>query len=92
MGDNKTLHAGLSIFLAIIGVAILAIIVSKSADTVNVLGSFQQAISRMLCVALSPVTGNNCGASSVAVNIPSAPPLPPRGTANSTITYPGIDG
>jgi len=50
-----------TIAVAITGVAMLALIVSKRADTANVIkaagGSFSQALS----VAVSPVTGGGTG-------------------------------
>lgn len=42
---------------AIIGVAILSVIVSKNSNTVGVLGAAGQAFSGSLATALSPVTG-----------------------------------
>jgi len=42
---------------AIIGVAIVAVILSQGANTVNVLGTFFSGFSQLLQVVISPVTG-----------------------------------
>lgn len=47
-----------TIATAIIGVAILAVLVSKNANTAGVLKSAGQAFSGALGVAISPVTGS----------------------------------
>lgn len=46
-----------SIATAIVGVAIIAVIVSRNADTANVITSAGNAFSGALGVAVSPVTG-----------------------------------
>lgn len=43
--------------LAIVGVASLAVIVSKNADTTNVITASGNAFTNALGVAISPVTG-----------------------------------
>ena len=48
-----------AIFMAIIGVAIVAVLVSKQANTANVLGSGGNAFSLILKTALSPVSGGS---------------------------------
>lgn len=48
-----------TIAVAITGVAILALLVSKNANTAGVIGAAGKAFSQSLGVALSPVTGNN---------------------------------
>ena len=50
-----------TILLAIIGVAILAVIVSKNANTTKVIESSGKAFSQALATAISPVTGNSVG-------------------------------
>lgn len=50
-----------TILLAIVGVAILAVIVSKNANTAKVIESSGQAFSKALATAISPVTGNAVG-------------------------------
>ena len=53
-----------AILLAIVGVATVAVLVSGSANTSNVLTSLGNSIKTMICVAVSPVTGGgNCGTS-----------------------------
>ncbi len=47
-----------TIATAIIGVAILAVIVSKNANTSNVIKSTGDAFSHALGVAISPVSGS----------------------------------
>lgn len=47
-----------TIAVAIVGVAILAILVSKKADTGNVITAAGKAFSGALGVAISPVTGS----------------------------------
>lgn len=46
-----------TIAVAIVGVATLAVLVSKKADTGNVIKSAGGAFSQALAVAVSPVTG-----------------------------------
>lgn len=58
---DRIFPAILTITLGLIGVAVLALLVSKQSDTVPVLGASAGALKRMLCTALSPVTGGNCG-------------------------------
>jgi PRD1 phage membrane DNA delivery len=50
-----------SIIMAIIGVAIIAVLVSKSAQTANVVSAGGTALSNVLGAALSPVTGSTAG-------------------------------
>jgi hypothetical protein len=50
-----------TIAVAIVGVATLAVLVSKRADTSNVIKSAGQAFSSALSVAVSPVTGGGGG-------------------------------
>lgn len=47
-----------SIIMAVIGVAIIAVLVSKSAQTANVVSAGGTALSNVLGAALSPVTGS----------------------------------
>jgi hypothetical protein len=50
-----------TIATAIIGVAIIAVIVSKQANTAGVLSSAGQAFAQDLSAAVSPVTGGGFG-------------------------------
>jgi len=48
------------IAIAVIGVAIIAILVSRQSDTSNVLGAGGQTFADMLACAVSPITGKGC--------------------------------
>lgn len=50
-----------TIAVAIVGVATLAVLVSKRADTSNVIKSAGSAFSSALATAVSPVTGGTGG-------------------------------
>jgi hypothetical protein len=54
---NQLTEAGVTILMGIIGVAILAVIVSRNSNTAGVLTSFGTAFSGMLGTAVSPITG-----------------------------------
>lgn len=54
---DRITEAGVTILMGVIGVAILAVLVSKNAQTGQVLTSFGQAFSGILGTAVSPVTG-----------------------------------
>lgn len=62
MGDKLTTGL-ISIVTAIIGVAIIALLVSKQANTSGVLGAAGKSFSQILACALSPITGQGCGSS-----------------------------
>lgn len=47
-----------TVLLAIVGVAIIAVLVSRNANTSGVIGAGGSAFSSSLGAALSPVTGN----------------------------------
>ena len=47
-----------TVLLAIVGVAIIAVLVSKNANTAGVLSAGGSAFSGSLGVALSPITGS----------------------------------
>lgn len=55
---NELLSAGVSIALAIVGVALLAVLVSRNANTSGVLTAAGNAFSGALAVAEGPVSGN----------------------------------
>lgn len=71
--NDKTITSIVGVLLAVIGVAAVAVLVSKNAQTGNIFGAFGTSFSNILCKALSPVTGSSCGG-----GIPSV---------NSTITF-----
>ncbi len=54
---NNLTEAAVTILTAVVGVAILSVLVSKNAQTPQVLSSFGQAFSGILGTAVSPVTG-----------------------------------
>jgi hypothetical protein len=58
---NGGIGAIVGIATAIVGVAILAVLVSKNAQTPQVVSSFGSAFSQALGAAVSPVTGGGIG-------------------------------
>jgi len=52
-----------TVLLAVIGVAIIAVLVSKQANTSSVLGAGGSALAQAIGCAVSPVTGGSCGTS-----------------------------
>lgn len=60
---NSMFGGVVTILMAIIGVAILAVLVSKNSNTTAVLGASSQAFSGALGTALSPITGSSIGSS-----------------------------
>jgi hypothetical protein len=70
--EKETIGAVVSVLLAIMGVAVLAELVSNQAQTGNVLTAGGTGITKMLCTALSPL-GIHCG-ESVTSNICYNPP------------------
>lgn len=77
--SEQLITAITTVLMAIIGVAIIAVIISKQANTTSVIGAGASGFSQMLGTALSPVTGNSSGTIGNIVN----------GIANSTISYGG---
>lgn len=58
---DSLMNSIVTILLAIVGVAILAVIVSKNANTAGVIQAGAQGFSQDLGTALSPVTGGSLG-------------------------------
>lgn len=54
-----------AILLAIIGVAVIAIIVSGNSDTSSVIGAGGNAFTSALKCALAPITGGTCASSTI---------------------------
>lgn len=54
---NNIWSGVVAVLMAIIGVAILAVLVSKNSNTTGVLGAGARAFSESLGTALSPITG-----------------------------------
>lgn len=60
-----------TVLTAIVGVAIIAVLVSKNANTAGVLTAGGSAFSQALGTAISPVTGGSLGSfSSLGAGIP----------------------
>lgn len=55
--DNQIFTSVVTIATAIIGVAIIAVLVSKNANTAGVISAGGSAFAQDLSVAVSPVTG-----------------------------------
>lgn len=66
MKNEHLITSIVSVLIAVTGLAIIAVLVSKGAQTGNVLGAFGQSISTMLCKAVSPVTGGSCGSANTS--------------------------
>jgi PRD1 phage membrane DNA delivery len=56
--SNELITSVVTILTALIGVAIIATLVSKNANTVQVIGAGSSAFNSGLGTALSPVTGS----------------------------------
>jgi hypothetical protein len=52
---------------AVIGVAVLAVVLSNGANTVGVLGAFFAGVRNLLATAISPITGQTTGANTAAL-------------------------
>lgn len=61
---NQLVEATITIVLAVIGLAMVSVLVSKNAQTGNVIQSGASGIGNLIAVAQSPVTGE-----SVAINL-----------------------
>ncbi len=66
---NALTEAVVTIATAIVGIAILAVLVSNRSNTAKVIGAAGDAFSRSIGAAVSPVTGGGMGG---GFNIPSA--------------------
>lgn len=56
---NQLVNGVIVVLTAIIGVAILSVILSKNSNTTSVISAGSQAFSGILGTALSPVTGSS---------------------------------
>lgn len=79
--DKTLIPAVVSILLAIIGVAVIAVILSNNSNTSTVLSASGTDFASSLTCALSPILGGGCGNSNS---------LLPIGTSTSTISYAGL--
>jgi hypothetical protein len=59
--SEQLLSSVTTVLLAIVGVAIIAVLVSKNANTTGVISAGGSAFSTDLGTALSPVTGGSFG-------------------------------
>jgi hypothetical protein len=70
---NSAVGAIVTIATAIVGVALLAVLVSKNANTSGVISAAGQAFSGALSAAVSPITGgsgiSNFGGSAMTYNV-----------------------
>lgn len=64
---NQIMNGVVVILTAIIGVAILSVLVSRNSNTAGVLAAGSQAFSGALGTALSPVTGAGFGFGNAAM-------------------------
>lgn len=58
---NNILEPVVTISLAIVGLAIIAVLVSKNANTAGVIGAYGKTFASMIGAATAPVTGNSQG-------------------------------
>ena len=58
---NDAVQSLVSVAIAIVGLAIIAVIVSKNAQTPQVVQSFTQGFAADIGAAVSPVTGGSSG-------------------------------
>lgn len=70
------------VFTAIIGLAIVAVVLSSKASTVGVIGAASSGLGNLIAVAVSPITGNggppliNGGITGNAIPTPQSMGLP----------------
>jgi hypothetical protein len=66
---SDSITTAVKILTAIVGVAIVAVLVSKQADTANVLGSAGKSFAGIIGAAVAPVTGGSMGTGSSTANL-----------------------
>lgn len=59
MGEHKELF--ISVLTAIVGVAILAVLLSSKSQTSNVIGAASRGLGGLIATAISPITGASPG-------------------------------
>lgn len=59
--SQHTITAAVSVMLALIGLAIVAVLVSNKAQTGAVLGAGGSTLGNLIRCAVSPLTGDKCG-------------------------------
>lgn len=86
--ENRVFESIATIAAGVIGVAILAILVSKNAQTSNVLGAAGSAFSNVLSAAEAPVTGATAApVNTQSSNILGGLSLP---SLNTGVAFPGL--
>jgi hypothetical protein len=65
--SEHAITSGVSIALAVIGLAIVAVLLSQKSQTSGVLTATGSSLADALTCALSPVTGASCGRSLIPV-------------------------
>lgn len=63
--SESLITSATTVIMAIVGVAIIALLVSKNAQTTSVISAGSQGLSTGLLSALSPVTGSGTGMFSI---------------------------
>jgi hypothetical protein len=69
--SDQLITSVVTVLTAIIGVAIIATLVSKNANTTSVIQAGGSAFSSALGTALSPVTGSSFTGGGASLSIPS---------------------
>lgn len=69
--SDQLITSVVTVLTAIIGVAIIATLVSKNATTTGIIQSAGQAFSSSLGTALSPVTGQSFSGGGASLSLPS---------------------
>lgn len=60
--NDHTISGIVALLIAAVGLAVIAVLVSKNGNTTGVFSAGGGAIQKMICVALAPVTGGGkCG-------------------------------
>lgn len=59
--DKELFNSLTAVALAIVGLAVIATLVSKSANTANILGAGGSALGNAITAAEAPVSGNGLG-------------------------------
>lgn len=59
--SSEVISAGLAIVLAIIGLATLAVILSRNANTVGILSAGSSGLARDIAAATAPISGSGLG-------------------------------
>lgn len=72
--------------VAVIGLAIVAVIVSQRANTASVIGASGNSLANVIAAAVSPVTGNTTAATTGATGLAGFG-LPPPVTLSNPLTF-----